>query len=81
MCYCEQLSGLATVVDQNLSGAGMADRLDEIARSKIFHQEERKSGVLNHVVISLKSEHINICLEKDDLNNAQEAETKELARK
>ena len=73
MCYCEQLSGLATVVDQNLSGAGMVGRLDEIARSKIFHQEERKSGVLNHVVISLKSEHINICLGKDDLNNAQEA--------
>ena len=59
----------------------MVDRLDEIIRQKILHQEERKTEVLNHVVISLKSEHISICLEKDDLNNAQETETKEQARK
>jgi hypothetical protein len=47
----------------------MVDRLDEIIRQKILHQEERKTEVLNHVVISLKSEHISICVEKNDLNN------------
>jgi hypothetical protein len=33
--YLEQLSGPATVVDQNISGAGMVDRLDEIAPLEI----------------------------------------------
>ena len=49
--YLEQLSGPATVVDQNISGAGMVDRLDEIAPLKI----NRKSGAFNPVVISIKT--------------------------
>ena len=49
--YLEQLSGPATVVDQNISGAGMVDRLDEIAPLKI----NRKAGAFNPVVISIKT--------------------------
>lgn len=53
--YLEEISDLAAVIDQNIPGAGMVNRLDEISFLKICNKEERKSGLLNYVVLSLKN--------------------------
>ena len=51
--YLEEISDLAAVIDQNIPGAGMVDRLDEMTLLKTRKKKERKSGVLNHVIISI----------------------------
>ena len=52
--YFEKLSGPAAVIDRNIPGAGMVDRLDEMTLLKTRKKKERKSGVLNHVIILSK---------------------------
>ena len=45
-----------------------------------LNQKEINSEALNPIVISLKTEHVNFYLEKDDLNNIQKAGVQELAK-
>ena len=52
--YFEKLSGPAAVIDRNIPGAGMVGRLDEMTLLKTCKKKERKSGVLNHVIILSK---------------------------
>ena len=53
--YLEEISDLAAVIDQNIPGAGMVNRLGAISFLKICNKKERKSGFLNYVVLSLKN--------------------------
>ena len=52
--YFEKLSGPAAVIDRNIPSAGMVGRLDEMTLLKTRKKKERKSGVLNHVIILSK---------------------------
>ena len=67
--YLEEISDLAAVIDQNIPGAGMVNRLDEIIHLKKSNKKKRKSGVLKDVMCSLKTELANLSLKKEEAKN------------
>lgn len=67
--YLEEISDLAAVIDQNIPGAGMVNRLGAISFLKICNKKERKSGVLKDIAFSLKAELVNLSLKKEETEN------------